>query len=204
MKTDKQEQEEKIFDELYEKLEESNYTNSLDVILWPYTDAIWDTLKSWDDLTKFLHDAFKNMVVNKINEYIQWYFRRKEILKKIDKNNIIQVMSLIEENKDIFKSDEDVKILKDFIKWKYDVISISHPFDENRYLSIKFDNNYFVEIFSLMMSYLKLSNVIASNSGKGTALIDLINNGQREKIELKKLNVVVWDKQTPIVDMIFL
>ena len=42
-----------------------------------------------------------------------------------------------------------------------------------------------------MMSYLKLSNVIASNSGKGTALIDLINNGQREKIELKKLNVVV-------------
>ena len=146
------------------------------------------------------------MAVKKINEYIQWYFRRKEILKKIDKNNISKVVSLIEKNKDIFKSDEDVKILKDFIKWKYDVISISHPFDENRYLSIKFDNNYFVGIFSLMMSYLKLSNVIDKNSGKGTVLIDLIKNEQGENIELKKLNVVVWDKQKriPIVNMMFL
>ena len=184
LKSNKQEKEEKILEELYEKLENTDYQDAWDVIIWPYQNAMVKTLESWDELTTFLHNAFKNITVDKIKKYIEWYFRRKKILKMVDKNKIDFVLKLIQSNKSIFKSDEDVKILEDFIKWKYDVISVSNLYDENNFLSINFNENFITTI--LWINKLWLSS-LSENYRKPLS---------KEENKLpKKVKVVVWNKE---------
>ena len=122
IKTEKQELEEKEFWELEKLLKWTSYDET-DLILM-YSNALMGTFSN--NIEQKISEIFeKGISTTRVQNFIDNYFRKKEVLKKIRKIAL-------------FEKEEDETILNNFLEWKYEKIYVNDIF--GRMYSIDFTN----------------------------------------------------------------